>query len=207
MHPQTEATEQHVLAILPRAKDGHYEERTTVTNFCWRRYHYRVERFFSSDPAISVDDLLQTFWEGIWHAVPKVDGRGDPLYHLGQRGVWAVQSEVRQIQAQMKRRARALIGADNWNERMWGDGTKEIADPDSDFEGVLIESLDAHERIRILTHASLKPRSRQALDMILSGQVGDPTEPGFNKRLAEAMGVSEQRASQFMGNIRETFLA
>lgn len=134
-------------------------------------------------------------------AVPIVDQRGNPLYHIGQRGMWAVQSELRQIRRQLKGRAfirhETTVDGDqltDWTERV----TDRTA---GDFREVVHDTTDAQEQVHIVANTSLAPRTRQALSLIMSGAAGDPTESGFNLRLAQVMGVSPQRASQVMADL------
>lgn len=214
MHPEVVEHEETSVAgphprrmrdALARAKKGDHQARTEVANYCWERYKHRIQRFYSADPAVSMDDLMVTFWEGIYGHVPLADGRGCDFYHIGQRGVWAVQSEVRQIKSQMRQRQ-----AIDWKKMVGGmedsplNGIENVQDPTAEFADVLVSRLYADERVKVLTNASLKPRSREALDLMLSGELGDPTEDGFNQRLAQALGVSPQRASQLVKSIRES---
>jgi hypothetical protein len=164
-----------------------------------------VKGLYSQDPAVALDDMLQTFFEGIWAHVPKADHRGDPLYHIGQRGYWRVQSEVRSAQALMKQRTKALIGPHGWDERMWGDGDgiDKHPDPAEDFSEVLVMQDEATGRLRLILDSPISARAREAVERALAGQAGDPTEPGFNQRLAKAMQLSPQRVSQLMNELRE----
>lgn len=197
--------EQRMLGLIKKAQAGDEDAHREVAIYCFDRYSYRLNNLHSSDPAISMEDLRVTFFEGIWDGVMKADHRGNPLYHIGQRGMWRVKSEIRAIQQVMKKRSMALIGHENWEEGMWGDSTRPViepVDPAPDFREIVVSRVHADATVRILAHADLKPRTREAFDVILSGAAGDPEEPGFNRRLAGQLGVSPQRASQLVQDLR-----
>lgn len=187
-----------MLALVSRAQQGDADAHRTVALHAFNKYKHRVEWLYSRDPAIGIDDLLMTFFEGIMKAVEKLDDRGDPIYHLGQRGVWAVTSELRAIKASMKHRAlKPLVYADGEEADPMADYVDPVEVPGSDM---VIERMSAEGRVRIIANASLRPRERQALEVIATGAV-DPASIGFNKDLADQMGVSPQRTSQVMADL------
>lgn len=193
------------LALIRRAQKGDADARRAVALYVFERYKGRVKRLYNQDPAVSLEDMEHTFFEGIWEYTPKADRRGDPLYHIGQRGYWRVQSEVRSAHALMKQRTKALVGAHGWDERMWGegDGIDQHPDPAEDFSEVLFRNDEARQRLQLIFDAPISLRAREAVERALAGQAGDPSEPGFNQRLAQAMGLSPQRISQLFNELRE----
>lgn len=187
--------------LLALAKAGDEDAHRQVALYVFNKYKYRLDRAFSTDPAVSREDLETTFYEGIHRHVPLADGRGCDFYHLGQRGVWAVKSEVRAIEATM--RQRSLVHHTN-DEGETLDQVEQIPDPGAhEFCDVVVERMMAEDRVHVLANTSLKSREREAMEVILSGRAGDPNEIGFNKRLAAAMGVSPQRASQLTEALRK----
>jgi hypothetical protein len=189
--------EHRMRILLARAKRGDEDARRDVAMYVFDRYKGRLTSLYSKDPAVSMDDLLATFWEGIFRHVPKADGRGCDFYHIGQRGIWNVLSELRAVNMSMSHRqfpARTQVATDP---------VMELPDPDAEFVDVLVERVDAEDRVSVMTGITLKTRTQEALDLIRSGACGDPCETGFNQRLAGRMGVSPQRASQIMADLRE----
>lgn len=190
--------------LLARAQAGDEDAHRQVAVYCFERYRSRLRRFQALDPAIAPEDMEMTFFEAIMKAVPHADGRGDDFYHIGQRGVWAVQSEMRAVRTMMANRA-FLTG----RPRMDGDEVRDpldIADPlVLDTLEVVMDYDEATTCMRIVCDAPLKPRARQALGLIIEDPELNPVEPGFNKTLAEKMGVSQQRASQVVQELEEAY--
>lgn len=189
--------------LLCKAQQGDEEAKRRYSIVVYEHYEGRIKRIFSKDPSIDLDDLRSTFYLGILKAIPKLDGRGSDLYHAGQRGMWAVQSEIKAVQRTMRQRAMHV----SWDEPT-ADGLS-LAEryQDREVETVqehAIEALSNEETVKIFADVDLKPRERQAIEAILSGEAGDPREGGFNKRLAAAMDVCPQRASQVMASMRKT---
>lgn len=186
-----------MLDLLVAAQNGDHDAQGQVAIYCFKKYQYRLNQVYSKDPAISKDDIESTFFEAIYKAVPGADGRGDDFYHIGQRGVWAVLSEIRAIRGLMKRRT--LLPQDEEANPIL-----QLRDLEAEFEvDRVVNVLDAVDRVHILARADLRSRERQALEALVGGMAGDPDEPGFNQRLAGAIGVSPQRASQLMASLRE----
>jgi hypothetical protein len=196
-------TDQQALALVAKAQDGDAEAQRAVALHCFAKYVARVTRLWHKlqDPAVSLDDAQMTFFEGCMRAVLIIDDRGDPLYHVGQRGIWALQSEIRVMRREMSERARYHVrqGEDGQLENPVDLVQDERA---SEAYGRVEDQMLALERVHLITTAPLKPRARQAVDIIMKGAAGDPMESGFNKRLADEMGVSPQRASQIVQEIR-----
>jgi hypothetical protein len=202
---EDDMTERQARADLVLAQRGDREAQARVALFCYNKYLPRLRRLMSKndDVAMGLEDGEIAFFEGCMRAVVIADGRGDDLYHIGQRGIWAVQSELRAVRKISKTQA------GKW-AHFRGDGEgDEAADPVARIpdEGALEaydrvdDMLAARQRIEVLTTAPLKGRLRQAVDFIMSDEA-DPRETGFNARLAVHMGVSPQRASQVMSELR-----
>src|SRR5882672_5078166 len=75
-----------VVAELERAKTGHSGAADFICRYVWETYGGRIFGLFSNDVADDRDDLQQIFWLAVAGHLPKLDHRGDPVYHLGQRG-------------------------------------------------------------------------------------------------------------------------
>jgi hypothetical protein len=195
-------TDNEALALIERAqKDGDTDAQRAVALHCYEKYLMRLKMLFKiSDPAVSYEDLQMTFFEGIMRAVLIVDERGNPLYHIGQRGMWNVGSEIRTVSRQMKHRAR-LPRVDEDGEPRGIEVEDELA---LEAFGRADDQMDAEQFVHIITTAPLRTRLRRVVEIVISGAAGDPTEKGFNQRLAGQLQVSPQRASQLMRELRET---
>jgi len=199
------AEHRRCMRLLHLAQEGddnaHQELVGTVA------YHFRwmLVRFYCSDPAFGDEDLYGRFMEGIWHAVDKVDGRGDPLFHLAKRGEWAVSAYV----AVIHRRRCGAEGQISVGSLPLGWDVPDT-NTDSSPEFVLELAVDRDEAqqavMRVRAHLKLKPYEQRALDWML--QDPDPFELGANIRLADFLGVSPQRASvvrrQTLSKIRDS---
>lgn len=189
---------------LWRAQQGDGEAYRQVAMYCFQAYHGKLTHFYSKDPAISFEDLESTFFMGIWDAVAKADTRGNPLYFIGQCGMWKVQSEVRSMRRRMAMVSQfthvATAGTIDEDEN-----TVEPMDTEPDFREIVVSRLDDERVVRIIANANLRDRQREAMDIILSGEAGDPSEPGFNKRLAQQMDICPQRASQLTADLRRVY--
>jgi len=190
------------LALIQRAQEGDEDAHRQVAIFVFEKYRGRLRPLYSQDPAVSLEDMEMTFFEGIWAHVLKADHRGDPLYHIGQRGYWRVQSEVRAAKSLMSKRQPPVVfdGFDEDDHPRW---IETIADPSEDAREVLFRHDEATHRVRAIFDAPISIRAREAVERALSGEAGDPTEPGFNQRLARAMNLSPQRVSQLFNELRE----
>lgn len=181
-----------MMRLLKQAQAGDQDAHREVAMYCFEQYKGRIRRLYSLDPAVSEDDLLSTFFEAIWRAVLEADHRGNPLYHIGQRGMWAAQSEIRSV--------RQLL---NHREPVYDPTTLDwLIREDRDFREEVHDRVSAQQQVRIITQARLSPRVREILSMISDDPNLQPTEGGFNKRLAAAAGISPQRACQVMASVR-----
>jgi hypothetical protein len=204
-------TEKEALALVPSAQQGDIDAQQAVAVFCYNRWMGRLVRLYEKnvsfgDPAIGFEDLKMTFFEGCMRAVLIIDERGNPLYHVAQRAIWNVMSELRAVQRAMRVRARFLPGGfEDDDEDDWQTRYEALPDPDAIDEYERADDRqDAMDLMHVIDTAPLRSRDRQVIDLILSGAAGDPDESGFNQRLAECMHVSPQRSSQIIGRIRRT---
>lgn len=191
-------TEQRMRGLLRQAQAGDEDAHREVALYVFNRFKDRLRRLYSLDPSVSQEDLEMTFFEAIMRHVPLADGRGDDFYHLGQRGFWAAQSEIRAVKAMVSRRVFLRETPDDmtFEEQIGEDRT---AVPACD---IVHEQLGAAQTVRVISTAPLRGRAREAIDRILTDQTLNPAEPGFNKALARRMGVSPQRASQILAQVR-----
>lgn len=190
------------MRLLYDAQRGDEAARDKIVAHVFEKYRGRVARTYKSrrDPALSLEDMEQVFQEGIFNSIEAVDHRGDPIYHLGQRGVWAVLSALRKADAENEGVVR------KWQRPGQEDEPAlEPVCPRRAFTDAVHERVDAQEAIRVVVDAPLRSTTRRCLEILLSGRIGDPTEPGANRRMAEELGVSPQRASQIFKNLRDEF--
>lgn len=192
------SVQQNMIRQLWRAQQGDEQARGEVAVYCFETYKDKLRHFFSKDPAISREDLESTFFLAIYDAVMKADERGNPLYFIGQCGMWKVQSEVRTMRRRMANISHFTHIADGTTD----DPTAiDPPDPDPDFREIVASRLDDERIVHIIANANLRDRQREAMDLILAGAAGDPSEIGFNQRLAAVMGICPQRASQIMAQL------
>lgn len=199
-----------MLARLERAKKGDEAAHAEVALYCFNKYKHRIARLYSLDPATDMEDLELTFFEAIMKVIPKLDHRGNPFYHAGQHGWWAVASELRRMKALINNRGQLRPNPENdtdWLERL-----ENRLEPD--FRDSVVTRLVARDSVKVVTGAKLKPPAMKALALIFLDQVGytneegrwislSPGDLGFNKYLAEQMECSPQRVSQLMNEIRD----
>lgn len=187
--------EARVIALLPQAQQGDEQAVYDVAMYVFRRWKTRIRGFYSLDPAYDREDIEDAFLEGILKALPLgVHERPNPLWHLSERGYWNVGSFVRSI------RNRPIPVQDDIDQN--DPVVEQVPDDEEDMRTVVISQLDAGQRvIHILANADLRGNTKLAIEAILAGEVGDPTELGFNKRLADYLEVSPQRASQVMAEL------
>jgi hypothetical protein len=198
----TDDADTRALALVARAQSGDEDARREVALYVYDKYVHRIRDLYSVDPAVCEDDIKTTFFEAIFDAVMRLDERGNPIYHAGQRGVWACRSLVRSLNREMRRRALPQRdGADlAWDELPGAEIVDEAAE---DFVLRVECEAEARERVvRMFAAAPLRPRVREAAEAIIAGRAGDPRDLGFNQRLAAALDVSEQRASQVVSQLR-----
>lgn len=195
----TSGERRRCMWLLRRAKQGDVFAYEKVTDEIAHHFYYMIRGYSSVDPSYDYDDLKQRFKIGIWQAIPKVDDRGDPLYHLAWRG----QRSVCSMLAVIKRRRN---GTDKWvedygEERSIGvipEGF-DLPDPDPASDPSYVVQLEeerdeAHRRIvRVMAAVRLTDRQQEVVDWMLADR--DPQALGANQRLATHLGVSEQAAS------------
>ncbi len=191
-----------MIGQLWHAQTGDKQAQGEVAMYCFTQYKDKLKKFFSHDPAISMEDLESTFFMGIFDGVLKADGRGNPLYFVGQCGIWRIGSEMRAMRRRIDNMSYFTRVADGTDEQ---DNAVDPMDPSTDFREIVASRLDDERIVRVIANANLRDRQREAMEVILSGAAGDPTELGFNKRLAEQMGVCPQRASQLTADLRHIY--
>lgn len=200
---QDQLTDDRAKALLPAAQAGDLRVQGEIAYYCYAKFLPRLRRLAAKNPdgAVSVEDLENVYFEGCMDGVLKADGRGDDLYHIGQRGIWAAMSYLRTVRRITRVQARVWAGI---NED--GDSRDPITDaPDPtavEAFGRAEDAIVAVQRVQVIANAPLKARAREAVAVIASGAAGDPRDLGFNARLAVQLGVSPQRASQVMSEIR-----
>jgi hypothetical protein len=198
----------HVIKVwieLDKAMNGVASSIDFVCQYVWDNYGTRIFDLYSADRADDKDDLQQIFWMTVAKHIPKLDERGDLFYHLGQRGFWAVGAHIRRKESMVR-----LLSLDAPRRQADGDGDATIADslrdPAVDVEGIVVNQLGSGQQVSMILNLQLAPIAERALDAIMSGQAGDPSEIGFNKKLAAELGVSPQRASQAMQSLRSAVI-
>jgi DNA-binding CsgD family transcriptional regulator len=197
-----DADRPRMMMKLRAAQAGDARAKEDVALWVYQRWSGRVLHFVTPTTGLEREDLEQTFFENIYRSidVAKLDV-GCPLYHISQRAYWAVQSYVRFVTrgggdaaATVRRRDPRVMEA--------GEVPLYEQEPDPyDGQERIIEQLDAEHWVKALAGAKLKPREREVLALIASDDFGGPQEGAFNRRLAERLGVSAQRASQLMASI------
>lgn len=191
-----------VNSELERAKEGHSLAIDFMCRYVWDTYGRRIFSLFSNDVAEDRDDLQQIYWMAVVETIPKLDGRGDPVYHLGQRGFWRVGAHIRRKEAMGRLLSLdATISADEDESLTRG---SKLEDERVDIEGLVVHQLGSAQQVEMILDIELAPIAQRALDAIMKGEAGDPSEIGFNKQLAGALGVSPQRASQAMQSLRQS---
>lgn len=194
-----------VMALLEEAKAGVSAAQDFICRHVWEKYGYKINGYFSSDSAEDRDDLQQIFWLAVAEAIPKLDNRGNPVWHLAVRGTWKVGAHIRRRDKIAK--ARQLVSLDapakGAEEETWTTGSR-LRDEKQDVESFVVQQLGSLQQVELIGELGFSPTAQRALEVILSGEAGDPTEIGFNKNLAAVLGVSPQRASQAMTAIRST---
>lgn len=183
---------------LKQAQAGDEEATSDVALYVFNKYRSRIVQLArqSLDPAITLEDMEASFFIAILEAVQIADGRGCDFYHIGQRGVWAVQTELRVLQRQMSCRTLHPDWADVPEYERVVDRCAE------DFCEVVERRVDGELMVEIIANTTLSGPCRQAIDVIVREGL-DPNELGFNKTLAGHMGVSPQRTSQILKDVRE----
>lgn len=186
------------MYLLEQAKDGDDRACELLSDGISKEFSRLIYGLYSIDPAFDQDDLMAEFKLGIWQSIPKVEYRGDPLFHLAWRGYMAVKSLVNVIK-------RRRLGTDKWidefGERSIGTIPEgwDIPDPSEDTDPVIQLVSDetqseAESNLKdIIIIACLSQRQKATLDLLLIDP--DLNELGVNQRIAFHLGVSEQAAS------------
>jgi hypothetical protein len=197
--------EQRVRALLPEAKQGDEDAVYAVAMYVFKRSKWRIRGFYSTDPAYDREDIEDAFLHGILKAIPEHRPQPDPLLYIAQSGYFSAASMLRKIKPQeYQRRTVSLEAATATADGEIAGLHESTAADEEDFREIVIDRTSAAQRVVQIRSTALREKPALALEAILTGSVGDPTELGFNKRLAGHLGVSPQRASQVMAELRES---
>lgn len=189
------------LALIPRAQRGDQGALSQLVAFLDEKYRWMIQSLYSGDPMLSKEDIHGEFLEGIAGgiAVVRLD-IGNPLFHLAQRGQWKAKSAVdaaKKYQKLPRSQGRFKEGEfeGEWTDDYLTDRTQQ------DPADIVVQRHFADHVTRVLSVAGLTGNEKKAFLLILSGELGDPCEMGWNKRLADTLGVSPQRASQITAKL------
>lgn len=178
-------------AVLDRAiQTGDRQACEEVTLYAFREYESKLNKLKPHDQILSYDDMRTTFYEGILRHMPKLDYRGDPYQHLAWRGYLYVLSEIRATAKHVKDRT--------YVERL----DEQIAHME-DWDGIDARQDAARELGQIMKALPATSPERKLMKVAISGVAGDPLQKGYNKRLAQALDISPQRASQIMAKLQQ----
>lgn len=191
-----------MIRLLTAAQKGDEDATRRVAIYCFEKYKSRIDRFTrssrTSDSATDKDDLHSIFFEAIIGAVQIADvDRGDPLFHIGQRGVWAVKTEIRTIQRMLARRQQLYRDMDTAE-----DPIESLPEPGEAFTEIVERRTDASRAVRTVLQAQMSPTAHKLLDVLMAEQV-DCAEQGWQSRAADLLGVSPQRVSQVVAKVRD----
>lgn len=185
-----------MLHQLDLAQRGESEAMRQVLVYTWDVYGYRIHNFYSKDAAVDADDIRQVFGEGVLRGIREDKGLGDRLYYCGQRGWWAVAAETkRSMRFALQQKLSRPI--DDWH-----DPVVSVPDPREPEDLLYIRHETAREQVQVLSDRVTGGTAAKALAIMFTGGAGDPSELGYMKKLAEALGVSPQRASQINNELR-----
>lgn len=184
---------------LDRAKVGSRVAADFICRYVWEQYGGKIINLFSNDSSEDRDDLQQIYWLAVAEQIPKLDERGDPIYHLGQRGFWRVGAHIRRKRAMVHLLSLDAAIVDEDESRTRG---AMLSDDRVDVEGIVVHQLGSQQQVEMILDIELAPIAQRALGAIMRGEAGDPAEIGFNKTLAKVLKVSPQRASQAMQSLR-----
>jgi hypothetical protein len=188
-----------VMRMLERAKHGDTMAIQNVMDFGWEKFGKGMAiKNFSHDPAEDMDDLKQIFQMAMLRAIPKLDARGNPIYHMAQRGWWAIQAHTHKKQGFAGQQSLNAVAYDDGND----DVMSRLEDPEASTEEIVVNQVYAEQVVAAVHSAELSSIARRTADAILSNEIGVPGEIGFNKKLAAYLDVSEQRASQGVQKLR-----
>jgi hypothetical protein len=190
------------LQLIPSAQRCDQSARAKLVMFLDERYGWMLAKLYSGDPMLSREDIHSEFLEGIIGGIPKVKMEvGDPLFHLAQRGLWKAKAAVESARRYQKlERHGNYYDEDGLSvEDVWTDRTQQ------DPADIVVQRNFARHVTKVISMAGLGENERRGLVLILSGELGDPCEMGWNKRLADALKVSAQRASQITAKLQYVF--
>lgn len=190
------------LALIPRAQERDPVALTELLSYIDQRYGWMIAKLYSSDPMLSREDIYAEFLEGVVGGIPIVSmDIGNPLFHLAQRGLWNAKSAVESAK-KYQYLPRRLKEVDASDDEAWNDGEFMPTDrTESSTEDIVVQRHFARHVTHVLSMADLTGNERKAFLLILSGELGDPCEMGWNKKLANALSVSPQRASQITAKL------
>lgn len=196
------------MTLLAQAKRGDEAAHRLLVDMVSREYSGMVFNLYTVDPMLGRDDILQEFYWGIWRAVEKVDHRGDPIFHLAQRGQWAVKSVV----AAVNRRRHGTAAKEGGVSVVSLDADEsDMKEPREDsFEDQTCEVIEIVERQQsarrrmhlIRSSDKLRPTHAKALAAVLEHNI-DLSQLGGKRQLAKALGVSGQRVSVIVKQIQQ----
>lgn len=177
-----------MLDKLRAAQAGDEDAQREVAVWVWENYQARIYNLYSKDPAFSKDDLQQVFFLGIAKAVMKAKLHlGNPFEYIAWVGRNNVLSLIRANKARFDE---AL------DESLHGSC--------GDFSDIVVERVFAKQAVEVLATVKLTPSAKRMTKILISGAIGDPSEAGFNRRVAKEMDITPQRASQVMASIRKS---
>lgn len=186
--PKYEINEQQAMSALRRfwRSDGQDDDaQFTVATYCYRRFAHQIRHYSSIDPTYSNEDIRSIFMNGIIDGIVKAKRIGNPLYFIGQQGVYAVKGSL-----QMRK---MLLHGEYFEDAAYFGSTNPYQDID--------DRIDAEQRVEtLLGEANLSERQREIVDMQLDGRC-DLTEDGGNRDLAKALDISAQRVSTLVNRI------
>lgn len=210
----TAAVTAECMRLLEQARKGDERAHRKLVETVCDNYIIMVRHHYTVDPILDWDDIKHEFFWGVWRAVARVDHRGDPIFHLAQRGEWAVRSLV--TAANRKRHGTSakeggisVVSLDEpttEGERPWREPADLSLHSDPQTVVEIHEDRDeAFERVlKIVVHADLRPQEHDVLHRLLTGDL-DLSEKGTGCKLAEDLGVSGQRVSQILKRMRQQF--
>lgn len=196
------------MCLLVQAKRGDEGAHRRLVDIVATTYAGMIRRFYTSDPILGDEDLKSEFYWGIWRAVAAVDERGDPIFHLAQRGQWVVKSLITSVNRRRhgtseKEGGISVVSLDfNGAEGGWVEPADESIESDPLAVVEINEDRnEAHERVlHILVNADLAPRHKEIVQMLLAGDV-DLGERLARKEIASKLGVSGQRVTQLVNGM------
>ena len=177
-----------MLAKLCSAQLGDEDAQREVAVYVWTNFKSRIRDLYSKDPSLCKDDLEQVFFLGISKAVMRAKPwLGNPFEYIAWIGRNNVLSLIRASKATKNQPLEDF----------------HVADDKTDFSDVVIERMYAEHAVQVLATVDLTPAAKELARLLITGVVGDPTESGFNRRVAAEMKVTPQRASQVFATIRK----